>query len=84
MNDKMCFTCKHQGKIRLGPHLDIIYHKGRGEHTYIHQCYNHSVELFKMGQRNFLEKYNPHFVGYDFLEKPTNTYNNFFPFTTFR
>lgn len=32
-------------------------------------CYNHSVELFKTGQTNFMMKYKPNFSGFYGMEE---------------
>lgn len=82
MNDKMCFACRCEGKIKLGDNLDMIY-QSHGDISYIYQCYTHSVELFKIGQANFIHKYKPQFIGYDFTERNPITPNTSF-FGSFR
>lgn len=83
MNDKMCFTCKQLGKIRLAEGTDTIYAKGRGENTRIHHCYSHQVEFFKIGQTNFLLKYNAEFIGYEFFTEATSRTHDHYPFSSF-
>lgn len=57
MNDKKCFICKNCGKDsdnRL--FLDYLYDQFGNTQT-IPLCYVHSVEFFKVGQKQFVAKY---------------------------
>lgn len=62
MNDNRCLICKY-----LGDHehkelsKDRIYRE-RGNDIIIPLCYQHSWELFRMGQRVFLAKYRSNFM----------------------
>ena len=55
MQERRCFVCMYKGLIVIGTNSDVIYHKA-GDEKPIQLCYYHSVELFKMGQSNFMLK----------------------------
>lgn len=81
---RICNICKNQGKHLAADCQDVIYHP-RSETTVIHLCYTHSVELFKMGQTNFVSKYKPETIVQDFNYKQANNpLGNFFVFNSFR
>lgn len=80
MEDKMCFTCKHLGKIRLAENTDVIYCKGRSHNKHIQLCYLHSVEFFKLGQTNFLLKYNAQFAGSNYFPEISERKDSLYPF----
>lgn len=81
---RICNVCKNQGKHLAADYEDVIYHP-RSETTVIHLCYNHSVELFKTGQTNFVTKYKPEAVVQDFnYKQAANPLGNFFVFNSFR
>jgi len=67
MKDKRCFTCKYQGKISLDTTNCHLYDP-RGKSLTISLCYTHSVEFFKLGQKNYMLKYGKdvtEFFGYE-------------------
>ncbi len=53
MKDNRCFICKFRQKTTRIVNHDTIY-DGRGNGRQIGLCYPHSVELFKVGQSNFI------------------------------
>jgi hypothetical protein len=59
MKAKICEACHMIGKSNAGKCSDEIYLSGGGRTT-LRLCYTHSVELFKIGQTNFLSKYRPY------------------------
>lgn len=63
MKDKRCFICKYQDKINLETTENTLF-ESRGRSLSIPLCYSHSVELFKMGQSNFVTKYGQGFTNY--------------------
>jgi hypothetical protein len=63
MKDKRCFICKYQGKIQLETFQNEIF-SPRGKGLTIMLCYGHSIELFKMGQANFMIKYKSDFTNF--------------------
>lgn len=82
---KKCMVCKNLGKNVAAECVDVIYH-AHSEPSGIYLCYNHSVELFKTGQTNFVSKYKPYeIVSSD--HSPTSVVNplkNYFVFNSFR
>jgi hypothetical protein len=60
MKDKRCFLCKYSGAQEVATTETILYGK-KGKLHKIKLCYNHGVELFKIGQMNFTLKYSHHF-----------------------
>jgi hypothetical protein len=62
MKDKRCFLCKYAGVHEMGTAENVLYGK-KGKFHHINLCYNHGVELFKIGQINFTVKYSHHFQG---------------------
>ncbi|MBA2405277.1 MAG: hypothetical protein H0V66_10940 [Bdellovibrionales bacterium] len=68
MKDKRCFICKYQGKTTVETSSNVIY-GNRDKSLTIPLCYTHSIELFKMGQSNFMLKYKPNFTSYHGLEE---------------
>lgn len=69
MHDKICPICKYYGRITWGNHSDNIFRERQALRIYL--CYYHSVDLFKVGQANFLVKYREVFRDYD-LMTPTS------------
>lgn len=63
MNHERCTVCEHYGKIRVGHNLDLIFQKD-GKQKVIPLCWSHSVELFKIGQKVFLTKYEGSLASY--------------------
>ncbi len=53
MKDNRCFICKFRQLATTISNHDAIY-DGEGNGRLIGLCYAHSVELFKVGQRNFI------------------------------
>ncbi len=81
---RICNVCKNQGKHLAAEHKDVIYHP-RSEPSVILLCYNHSVELFKSGQANFVTKYKPDVVAQNFsYRETTDPLSNYFVFNSFR
>ena len=67
MKDKRCFTCKYQGQIKVDTFQNEIFNP-RGKSLSILLCYSHSIELFKIGQANYMLKYKAdftHFYGFE-------------------
>ena len=64
-NEK-CLVCKFQGRPNKAASLSTIYQAGQNH--YIHLCYSHSVEFFKIGQVKFMVKYRDDFKEYGFSE----------------
>ncbi len=64
MKDKRCFICKYQGQTNVDTYKDVIFKKSGSKHLTIPLCYSHSVQLFKMGQTNFMLIYKPNFSDY--------------------
>lgn len=60
MKDKRCFLCKYSGEQELSTGESVLYGR-KGKTFSIKLCYNHGVELFKIGQINFTLKYSHHF-----------------------
>jgi hypothetical protein len=56
MNYEKCAVCEHMGRLRVGDHLDLIFQTGNRQKV-IPLCWSHSVELFKLGQTQFLIKF---------------------------
>jgi hypothetical protein len=54
MSEK-CLICKFHGKNTPSVSTSTIYQASQNQ--YIHLCYSHSVEFFKMGQVKFVLKY---------------------------
>ncbi|WP_408095901.1 hypothetical protein ACJVC5_12735 [Peredibacter sp. HCB2-198] len=62
MKDNRCFVCKyHQEQTESSTHDQIF--DGKGNTKTLPLCYNHSVELYKTGQKNFLQKHRTIFLG---------------------
>lgn len=76
MKDKRCFICKYQGKQNVDTSFNQIYGE-RDRSLSILLCYNHSVELFKTGQTNFMIKYRPNFTGFHGIEDDKQAMNFF-------
>ena len=64
MKDVRCLICMYKGLIVVGTNNDVIY-QARGEERQVQLCYTHSVELFKMGQQNFMIKYRENFKNFE-------------------
>lgn len=63
MSEK-CLVCKFHGKSNPSVAASTIYQPGQNQ--YIHLCYSHSVEFFKMGQTKFMLKYQHDFREHGF------------------
>lgn len=62
MKDNRCFICKFKQDYSPKTNDDLIY-DARGNTMTIPLCYGHSVELFKFGQKSFLNKHKHIFNG---------------------
>lgn len=62
MKTQHCFVCNCQRENPTKKSLNLIY-DARGLCVNISLCYNHSVELFKRGQVNFIAKFEDRFQG---------------------
>ncbi len=81
---RKCMICKNLGKHVAAEYEDVIYNP-RSEPSFINLCYNHSVELFKTGQINFVSKYRPDAFVSDYSHKEViNPLSNYFVFNSFR
>lgn len=81
---KICIVCKESGRKNCADQKDLIY-QDRGEPTRIDLCYSHSVELFKMGQTNFVTKYRPARIESNFHPREVvNPLSNFFVFNSYK
>jgi hypothetical protein len=56
MNKINCEACLALGMDNVGEHIDTFFF-GRGNPVMVRLCYNHSIELFKFGQKHFISKY---------------------------
>ncbi len=56
MNKINCEACLALGMDNVGEHIDSFFF-GSGNSVMVKLCYNHSIELFKFGQKHFLSKY---------------------------
>jgi hypothetical protein len=71
MKEQRCLICKY-----LGDHSekylchDKIYRE-QGQDILVHLCYSHSWELFRLGQKKFLNNYKSNFTA--FLGTETET-----------
>lgn len=84
MKEKICEACHSIGKANAGKWSDVIYH-ANGDTTILRLCYHHSVELFKIGQTNFLLKYKPYAQEYVENDKEyVDPLRNYFVFNSFR
>ena len=62
MKDNRCFICKFKQDNTLKVNDDLIY-DAKGNSVTLPLCHNHSVELFKSGQKTFLTKHKSIFSG---------------------
>lgn len=62
MKDNRCFVCKYCQEQTPSTNHDFIF-DGKGNSKPLPLCYNHSVELYKTGQKNFLNTYRTIFLG---------------------
>ena len=76
MKDNRCFICKFKQEETLKAKDDLIY-DAKGNSMTIPLCYNHSVELFKTGQKSFLTKHKNIFSGNFGLENDMQLVNYF-------
>ncbi len=76
MKDNRCFICKFKQEETLKSKDDLIY-DAKGNSMTIPLCYNHSVELFKTGQKSFLTKHKNIFSGNFGLENDMQLVNYF-------
>ncbi len=76
MKDNRCFICKYKQNDTLSVKNDLIY-GGKGHPLTLPLCYNHSVELFKNGQRSFLNKHKNIFTGNFGSEKDMDLIKHF-------
>lgn len=56
MANKECTICKHYGEQTIEPNKleAVVIYDEYGNPVNLQMCRKHSVELFKMGQKNFL------------------------------
>lgn len=64
MKDKRCFICKYQGRTNTETCKNEIFGGSGEKNLTILLCYSHSVQLFKLGQTNFMLIYRPNFSDY--------------------
>jgi hypothetical protein len=69
MKEKTCLVCKHTGHLHAAVGRDAVY-QHNGNQCFIDLCYHHSVEFFKTGQKKFIDKYQPTFLGLLNIEGP--------------
>jgi hypothetical protein len=62
MKDNRCFICKYKQEDTEKVSEDLIY-DAKGHSQALPLCYTHSVELYKTGQKNFLNKHRNIFIG---------------------
>ncbi|MCM2351235.1 MAG: hypothetical protein NDI69_14535 [Bacteriovoracaceae bacterium] len=51
-----CYICKFTKDRKPHTHIDLIY-DAKGNIRALPLCYGHSVELFKQGQKTFIDKH---------------------------
>lgn len=76
MKDNRCFICKFRQDFTPKASDDLIY-DARGNTKAIPLCYGHSVELFKHGQKSFLNKHQHIFSGSFGMENDLELINYF-------
>jgi hypothetical protein len=69
MKDKRCFICKYQGHSNVETCKNQIYGAKGDKNLTVLLCYGHSVQLFKLGQTNFMLIYKPNFSDYYGMEE---------------
>jgi hypothetical protein len=76
MRDNRCFICKYCQDNRLKTNDDLIY-DAKGRTVKLPLCWGHSVELFKFGQKSFLERHRHIFNGAYGTERDKEIVNYF-------
>lgn len=74
MKDKDCFICGSQANTQRETFQNKLY-SPRGKGLTISLCYNHSIELFKMGQATFMLKYKWNFTNFYGFEEDRPSIN---------
>jgi hypothetical protein len=69
MNGRLCEACKNVGRYNSGNCLDSVY-LNQTKHV-LRLCYAHSVELFKSGQMQFVNRYHRDLLSASNSLKPT-------------
>lgn len=82
MNGRLCEACQNIGVYNSGHHLDSIF-KANSQAQMIRLCYGHSVELWKIGQRNFINKYGENLIDNSFRPEKNSRLKNYFVFSSF-
>lgn len=82
MKMKRCKACQKTGKFNSASHSEYIY-STRSSTIMIKLCYEHSVEFFKTGQINFVNKYGPDFIDKDLLKAEPEKKKDYFDFNSF-
>lgn len=62
MNDCRCMVCKYLGDHASKELVKDHIYRDKGPHLIVSLCYHHSWELFRMGQRKFLNQYRENFM----------------------
>ncbi len=78
MKDNRCFICKFKQLDTPKTNDDLIYDP-KGNTAVISLCYVHSVELFKSGQKVFLQRHRHIFTGNFGVENDLELMNYFNP-----
>ncbi len=80
MKDKRCFICKYQGITNLETVSSQIFgtNTRKGRSLTIPLCYSHSVQLFKIGQTNFMLMYKANFSAYRGTEEEDDMIISYF------
>ncbi|MFP5386559.1 MAG: hypothetical protein ACLGHN_10800 [Bacteriovoracia bacterium] len=78
MKDNRCFICKFKEDYKPKTNDDVIY-DARGNSMTLPLCYGHSVELFKTGQKSFINKHRFIFSGHFGVESDLELVNYFSP-----
>lgn len=64
---KLCYACKNKPGLILAKVFDL---KGSGVDILL--CYDHDIELYKLGQLKFTAKYNMKIKEVEISEDPAN------------
>lgn len=83
MSKRRCQACEKIGRHMSAQCSDDIYNT-RSSVVSLKLCYAHSVELFKIGQTNFVLKYGAGIMHGSSVELETDTQRNYFDFNSFR
>jgi hypothetical protein len=76
MEDNRCFICKFLQQTKTISNHDAIYDSS-GKERLIGLCYSHSVELFKVGQSNFMLRHRSVFTNTFGFEADSDLVNAF-------